>query len=63
MKRRKFYLIDRENGNEKRRITLQFIVNHFIGDGYNVVNWNKSNVDFDRFRMEMDEIGYDFVIE
>lgn len=62
-KSRRFYLIDRENGNQKKRITMQAIVDHFIGDGDGVVRWNKNNVDLDRFRFEMDEIGYDFVIE
>lgn len=61
--RRKFFLIDRENGNEKRQITMKEIVNHFNGDGTGPVIWNKNNVDLDRFKFEMDEIGYDFIIE
>ena len=60
---RKFYLIDRENGNEKRRITMKFIVDHFNGDGAGPVRWNRNNVDLERFRADMDELGYDFVIE
>ena len=60
---RKFYLIDRENGNAKRRITLQEIADHFNGDGSSPVRWSPANVDLDRFRDEMDEIGYTFVIE
>lgn len=60
---RRFYLIDRENGNAKRRITLQEIANHFNGDGTGPVRWNAKNVDLDRFRDEMDEIGYTFVVE
>ena len=60
---RKFYLIDRENGNAKRRITLQEIADHFNGDGSGPVRWTPLNVDLDRFREEMDEIGYTFVIE
>ena len=60
---RKFYLIDRENGSEKRRITMKFIVDHFNGDGAGPVRWNRNNVDLERFRADMDELGYDFVIE
>ena len=60
---RKFYLIDREDGNKKRRITMQLIIDHFVGDGTGPVRWNRGNVDLDRFREEMDEIGFDFVIE
>ena len=62
-KRRKFFLIDRENNNEKRRITLKDIVNHFVGDGTSCVRWNKNNIDLERFKNEMDEINYDFIIE
>lgn len=61
--RRKFYLIDRENANEKRRIMLREIADHFNGDGSGPVRWNRNNVDLERFRFEMEEIGYDFVIE
>lgn len=60
---RRFYLIDRENGNEKIRITMRNIVAHFVGDGTGPVRWNAKNVDLDRFRDEMDEIGYTFVVE
>lgn len=60
---RKFYLIDRENGNAKRRITLREIADHFNGDGSGPVRWTPSTVDLDRFRDEMDEIGYTFVID
>lgn len=60
---RKFYLIDRENGNRKIRITMKTIVNHFVGDGTGPVRWHRGNVDLDRFRDDMDEIGYDFVVE
>lgn len=63
MKRRKFFLIDRENNNKKIRITIKDIVNHFIGDGTSIVNWNKNNIDLERFKEEMDEINYDFIIE
>lgn len=62
-KRRKFFLIDRENNNKKIRITIKDIVNHFVGDGTSCVNWNKNNIDFERFKREMDEIDYDFIIE
>lgn len=60
---RRFYLIDRENGNAKRRITLREIADHFNGDGGGPVRWTPANVDLDRFRDEMDEIGYTFVVE
>ena len=60
---RRFYLIDRENGNEKRRITMRDIVDHFVGDGTSCIRWNRNNVDLDRFRDEMDEIGYTFVVD
>lgn len=60
---RKFYLIDRENGNEKRRITLREIADHFNGDGSGEVSWTPANVDLDRFAEEMDEIGYTFIVE
>jgi len=63
MKRRKFFLIDRENGNVKRRITLREIADHFNGDGDGIVRWNKNNIDLDRFADEMAEIGYTFVVE
>ena len=61
--RNKFFLIDRENGNEKHRITMKEIVNHFNGDGTGPVKWNRDNVDLERFKFEMDEIGYSFVVE
>lgn len=63
MKRRKFFLIDRENNNKKIRITIKDIVNHFIGDGTSIVKWNKNNIDLERFKREIDEIDYDFIIE
>ena len=36
--------------------------NHFVGDGTGEVRWHRGNVDLDRFREEMDAIGYDFVV-
>ena len=61
-KKRKFVLIDLENNFNVVNITMQDIVNHFVGDGTSCINWNKNNVDLARFENEMQEIGYKFVI-
>lgn len=61
-KKRKFVLVDLENNLAVKRINMNFIVDHFIGDGSSCVNWNKNNVDLMRFHDEMEEIGYKFVI-
>ena len=61
--RRTFYLIDRENNNEKKRITLQFLADHLNGDGDGPVHWTPKTVDIERCRAELDEIGYTLVVE
>ena len=61
-KRRKFILIDMENNLSIVNITMDDIVNHFIGDGTSCVKWHKGNVDFERYAEEMEEIGYKFVV-
>lgn len=61
-KRKKYLLIDRENDCQIVKINMRTIVDHFIGDGTSCVNWHKGNIDFNRFRQEMAEIGYVFVI-
>ena len=62
MKRRNFYLIDRENGNAKRRITWKEIIGYF--NSHNApFRYCRANIDLDRFAAEMDEIEYTFVIE
>lgn len=61
--RRKFWLVDLEEGPEKGKvtpITMKQIVDHFVGDGSGCVRWNKNNVDLDRFKDEMLEIDYEF---
>lgn len=58
---RRFFIVDVET-KERQRISMQSIVDHFIGDGTGPVKWNKDNVDLDRFAFEMAEIGYNFEI-
>lgn len=61
-KRKKYLLIDRENDCQIVKINMQTIVDHFNGDYSGPVRYHAGNVDFDRFRQEMAEIGYLFVI-
>ncbi len=59
--RRTFYLIDAENGNRKKRITRQFIVDHF-NSTEPPFRYNWAKIDLERFRFEMEEIGCQFKI-
>lgn len=61
-KRKKFLLVDLENNCQVRKITMQDIVNHFIGDGDSCIRWNAKNIDLERYADEMADIGYKFVI-
>lgn len=62
-KRRLFYLIDRENNNEKRRITLKELTDHLNGDGSGPVHWTPDKIDIERCVRELDEIGYTLEIK
>lgn len=57
------YLIDRENGNAKKRISRKFLADFLNGDGSGPVTWNRNNIDLDRCKFELDEIGYDLIIK
>lgn len=61
-KRKKYLLIDRENNCQIVKINMQTIIDHFNGDGSGPVRYHAGNVDLDRFRQEMAEIGYIFLI-
>lgn len=60
-KPRKFYLFDLEHPERgKFRITWKTILEHFNNGP---VRFYPANTDLDRFAMEMEEIGYKFIIE
>lgn len=60
-KRKKYILVDLESG-QMRKIAMDEIVRHFVGDGTSCIRWNAKNVDLERFADEMAEIGYKFVV-
>lgn len=61
MKRRNFYLIDKINPKDKRRVRWSDMLSYM--NDTSLSKWYKANFDFVRYSDEMDQIDFKFVIE